>query len=137
MANTVCFLGAAAGGFLFMHFIGVQVLISLLSSIPLAKRRHRENPGFDLNRAYRRIFCISVTGLVLVLLVSALVIRFTSNASTLGYLVGLILAVICSIKRMTPTSKKNQRSFEHVYGDCYPFPDDSEDEIPSPGGTEE
>ena len=49
------FFGAAAGGFIVMACIGIQALVALFSSIPLAKRRHRENHAFDLKRARRRL----------------------------------------------------------------------------------
>ena len=121
MEKIPCFIGAVIGGCLVMHVTGVQILISLLSSAPLAKRRHRKNPGFDLKKANRRILRISLIGFVLLLLVSAIVMRFVSVISTMGYLIGLILSLVCSIRRMTPNNRKNQRSFEHIYADCYPF----------------
>lgn len=49
------FFGAAVGGFLLMTAVGVPALVALCSSIPLAKRRKTETPGFDLKRAYHRI----------------------------------------------------------------------------------
>ena len=107
------FFGAAVGGFLLMTAVGVPALVALCSSIPLAKRRKTETPGFDLRRAYRRITH-------LVVLVTVLVIRFTTDAPTLGYLFGLILAFVPRIKEMTPNNQKNQKKFEHVYADCYP-----------------
>ena len=135
MEKIPCFIGAVIGGCLVMHVTGVQILISLLSSAPLAKRRHRKNPGFDLKKANRRILRISLIGFVLLLLVSAIVMRFVSVISTMGYLIGLILSLVCSIRRMTPNNRKNQRSFEHIYSDCYPFPDDPE-EVPPQSHTE-
>lgn len=62
MERIPCFIGAVIGGCLVMHVTGVQILISLLSSAPLAKRRHRKNPGFDLKKANRRILRISLIG---------------------------------------------------------------------------
>ena len=47
------FFGAAVGGFLLMTAVGVPALVALCSSIPLAKRRKTETPGFDLKRAYQ------------------------------------------------------------------------------------
>ena len=135
MEKIPCFIGAVIGGCLVMHVTGVQILISLLSSAPLAKRRHRKNPGFDLKKANRRILRISLIGFVLLLLVSAIVMRFVSVISTMRYLIGLILSLVCSIRRMTPNNRKNQRSFEHIYADCYPFPDDPE-EVPPQSHTE-
>ena len=135
MEKIPCFIGAVIGGCLVMHVTGVQILISLLSSAPLAKRRHRKNPGFDLKKANRRILRISLIGFVLLLLVSAIVMRFVSVISTMGYLIGQILSLVCSIRRMTPNNRKNQRSFEHIYVDCYPFPDDPE-EVPPQSHTE-
>ena len=112
------FFGAAVGGFLLMTAVGVPALVALCSSIPLAKRRKTETPGFDLKRAYRRITHLVVLAAVVMVLVT--VIRFTTDAPTLGYLFGLILAFVPRIKEMTPNNQKNQKKFEHVYADCYP-----------------
>ena len=54
------------------------------------------------------------------ILVTVLVIRFTADVSTLGYLLGLILAFVPRIKEMTPNNQKNQENFERIYADCYP-----------------
>ena len=112
------FFGAAVGGFLLMTAVGVPALVALCSSIPLAKRRKTETPGFDLKRAYRRITHLVVLAAVVMVLVT--VIRFTTDAPTLGDLFGLILAFVPRIKEMTPNNQKNQKKFEHVYADCYP-----------------
>ena len=61
-----------------------------------------------------------VLAAVVMVLVTVLVIRFTTDAPTLGYLFGLILAFVPRIKEMTPNNQKNQKKFEHVYADCYP-----------------
>ena len=45
LSKAPYFFGAAAGGFIVMACVGVQALVALFSSIPLAKRRRRENPG--------------------------------------------------------------------------------------------
>lgn len=79
-----------------------------------------ETPGFDLKRAYHRITHLVVLAAVMMVLVTVLVIRFTTDALTLGYLFGLILAFAPRIKEMTPNNQKNQKKFEHVYADCYP-----------------
>ena len=114
------FFGAAAGGFFLMTAVGVPALVALCSSIPLAKRRKTETPGFDLKRAYRRITHLVVLAAILMILVTVLVIRFTADVSTLGYLLGLILAFVPRIKEMTPNNQKNQENFERIYADCYP-----------------
>ena len=109
------FFGAAVGGFLLMTAVGVPALVALCSSI-----RKTETPGFDLKRAYHRITHLVVLAAVMMVLVTVLVIRFTTDALTLGYLFGLILAFAPRIKEMTPNNQKNQKKFEHVYADCYP-----------------
>lgn len=114
------FFGAAAGGFLLMAAVGIQALIALFSSIPLAKRRKKECPGFDLQRAFRRITVTSVSAVVLVVAITIAVIHFTSMAPTAGYLFGMILGFVLSIKRMTPNNAENQKRFESIYADCYP-----------------
>lgn len=114
------FFGAAAGGFLLMTAVGVPALVALCASIPLAKRRKTETPGFDLKRAYRRITHLVVLAAILMVLLTVLVIRFTADVSTLGYLLGLILAFVPRIKEMTPNNQKNQEKFERIFADCYP-----------------
>lgn len=114
------FFGAAAGGFLLMAAVGIQALIALFSSIPLAKRRKKECPGFDLQRAFRRITVTSMSTVVLVVAITIAVIHFTSMAPTAGYLFGMILGFVLSIKRMTPNNAENQKRFESIYADCYP-----------------
>ena len=115
------FFGAAAGGFIVMACIGIQALLALFSSIPLAKRRHRENPAFDLKKARSRIIMVTLMVLILVGVISAVVIHFTSIAPTAGYLFGMIVAFVCSIPRMTPNNEQNQKNFDEAYADCYPF----------------
>ena len=105
------FFGAAVGGFLLMTAVGVPALVALCSSIPLAKRRKTETPGFDLKRAYHRITHLVVLAAVMMVLVTVLVIRFTTDALTLGYLFGLILAFAPRIKEITPNNQKNQKKF--------------------------
>lgn len=114
------FFGAAAGGFVLMAAVGIQALIALFASIPLAKRRKKECPGFDLQRAFRRITVVSVSVVVLVLAVTIAVIHLTSMPTTGGYLLGMILGFVLSIKRMTPNNAENQKHFEAAYADCYP-----------------
>ena len=115
------FFGAAAGGFIVMACIGIQALVALFSSIPLAKRRHRENPAFDLKRARRRIIMVTLLVLILAGVITALVIHFTSIAPTAGYLFGMIVAFLCCLQRMTPNNEQNQKNFDEAYADCYPF----------------
>ena len=124
------FLGAAAGGFVLMAAIGIQALVALFSSIPLARRRKKECPGFDLKRAYRRIVQVTILVSVIVIVITALVIRFASTAPAVGYLFGMILAFVMSWKRMSPNNAQNQTGFEEAYADCYPpsgdHPDDAQ-----------
>lgn len=114
------FLGAAAGGFVLMAAVGIQALIALFSSIPLAKRRKKECPGFNLQRAFRRITVISAAAAVLVVAITIAVVCFTSIAPTAGYLFGMILGFVLSIKRMTPNNAENRKRFEASFADCYP-----------------
>lgn len=134
------FFGAAAGGFILMAAIGIQALVALFSSIPLAKRRHKEYPAFNLKKAYRRIALVSVLVIGLVILVTALVLHFTDTAPTLGYLMGMILAFVLSIQRMSPNNAQNQKGFEEAYADCYPPSDinpDDREAPPAPAPAEE
>ena len=114
------FLSAAVGGFILMTAVGVQVLIALFSSIPLAKRRRRKCPDFDLKKANRRIFTIMLSGTALMLVVTGLMLWLAPTPSTSGYLFGLILALLRSIRRMTPTDRRNQTGFDRFFADCYP-----------------
>ena len=114
------FFAAAAGGFVLMAAVGVQALVAIFSSLPLARRRKKENPDFDFSRAFRRIIKVAVIIAVLVVLVTALVIHFAPIAPTIGYLFGMILAFVMCIKRMTPNNEQNRKNFEDAYADCYP-----------------
>ena len=120
------FFIAAAGGFVLMAAIGIQALVALFSSIPLAKRRKTEYPDFDLKRANHRILQVTVLTTLLVLVTTILVICYASTAPTLGYLFGMILAFVMSLQRMSPNNEQNQRAFEEAYADCYP-PDHTDD----------
>ena len=44
------FLCAAAAGFLVMSLFGVQALVDLCSSIPLAKRRKKQASSFSIHQ---------------------------------------------------------------------------------------
>ncbi len=114
-----CFLGAVVGGFVLMAAVGIQALVALFSSIPLAKRRKKEHPDFDLNRAYHRILVVSVSILILMAAVTVALLRLTSTAPSLGFLLGMILGFVASLPRMSPNNQKNQKNFEKVYADCY------------------
>ena len=70
LSKAPYFFGAAAGGFIVMACIGIQALVALFSSIPLAKRRHRENPAFDLKKARSRIIMVTLMVLILVGVIS-------------------------------------------------------------------
>lgn len=114
------FFGAAAGGFVLMAAIGIQALVALFSSIPLAKRRKTECDAFDLKRAHRRMIQVSVLVFILLGVITALVVHFAPMYATAGYLLGMILAFVLSLKRMSPNNEMNQANFETSYADCYP-----------------
>ena len=52
-------------------------------------------------------------------------------AALLGFLVGLVLAFLMSLKRLSPDNEQNRKNFEDSYADCYPLsalnPDDRDD----------
>ena len=123
------FFGAAIGGYLLMAVVGIQALIALFSSIPLAKRRHLETSEFDLKKARRRITRIILTVSVLVAVVTSLLVLWAPISATSGYLFGMILAFVCSIKRMSPNDARNQAHFSKTYADCYPADDTEIDEL--------
>ncbi len=120
-------LGAAAAGFLCMSLVGMQALVALFSSIPLAKRRHRENPAFDLRRAYRRIRMVAVLAVVLTVLATILAAALLPLPAVVGYLLGMILGFVCSLRRMSPNNERNQRSFDRFYEDCLTGESDMDD----------
>lgn len=125
------FFGAAAGGFIVMATIGIQALIALFSSIPLTHRHKAANPEFNSNRAYRRIALVTVVVILLVGVITALVLRYAPTSATAGYLFGMALAFVCSLKRMSPNHEQNQKSYEESYADCNPpSSENPDDKIP-------
>lgn len=52
--------------------------------------------------------------------VTALVIHLTPFLVTVGYFFGMILALLRSIRRMSPNNERNQADFASRYADCYP-----------------
>jgi Ca2+/Na+ antiporter len=125
------FFGAAAGGFVLLAAIGIQALVALFSSIPLTRKHKAECPGFDYKRAYRRIAMVTVLILLLVSGVTAAVIHFAPLSASMGYLLGMILAFICCLKRMSPNNEQNQKNYEDSYADCYPPSDVNPDDAPA------
>lgn len=113
-------LAAAVIGYTLMSAVGLRALIALLSSLPLARAHHRINPAFDLHRAYRRIIRTFWASLLIMILATVLVIRLTPFLVTVGYVFGMILALLCSIRRMTPNNERNQAVFASRYANCYP-----------------
>ena len=109
------FLCAAVAGFLIMSIFGVQALVALCSSISLARRRKHQVPAFDLALAL---------GFLGVAVISALMIWLTAAPGTFGYLFGMILSFLKNLNRMTPNDRKNQRRFEKMFADCYPYEDE-------------
>ena len=109
------FLCAAVAGFLIMSIFGVQALVALCSSISLARRRKHQVPAFDLALALRFLG---------VAVISALMIWLTAAPGTFGYLFGMILSFLKNLNRMTPNDRKNQRRFEKMFADCYPYEDE-------------
>lgn len=120
-------LGAIAAGFLCMSLVGMQALVALFSSIPLAKRRHRENPAFDLRRAYRRILLVTVLAVVLTVLAAILAAVLLPLPAVAGYLLGMILGFVCSLRRLSPNNERNQRIFARFYEDCLTEESDIDD----------
>ena len=102
------FLCAAVAGFLIMSIFGVQALVALCSSISLL----------------RRIAWRTVIGFLGVAVISALMIWLTAAPGTFGYLFGMILSFLKNLNRMTPNDRKNQRRFEKMFADCYPYEDE-------------
>ena len=78
------FFGAAAGGFVLMSAGGIQALVAFFSFLPLARRRKKECPDFDLKRAYRRMTRLVIFTVLFITVITILVIRFASVAPTLG-----------------------------------------------------
>ena len=126
------FFGAAAGGFVLMATLGIQALVALFSSIPLIRRRKAENPEFNTGRALRRVALVAVITLGLVAVITAVVLHFAPFSVTLGYLLGMILAFICCLKRMSPNNELNRKNFEEAYADCYPPSAVNPDDVPAP-----
>ena len=123
------FLCAAAAGFLVMGLFGVQALVDLCSSIPLAKRRKKQEPDFDLPMALGRIARHTVIGFLCLAGISLLVIWLTKAPGTFGYLFGMILSVLKNLSRMTPNDRRNQRRFDKRFADCYPAYEDEDDDF--------
>ena len=113
------FLAAAILGFAVMSIFGVQSLVAVCSSIPLAKRRSRKSPEFNLSLAMRKIVRHVLIGVLALAVISVAAIWLTDTPGTFGYLLGMILAFLAGLGRMTPNSPRNQRRFEKVFADCY------------------
>lgn len=121
------FFAAAVLGALVMSIFGIQALVEICSSIPLAKRQKRKAPDFDLPLAFRRIARRALIGALAAAGISILVIWLTNLPGTFGYLLGMILSFLKNLNRMTPNSSRNQRRFDRAYADCYE--QDDEDTI--------
>ena len=103
----------------------------LFSSVPLARRRKKEFPAFDLTLAFRRILRQAVVGIQGVSALTALAIWLLSFPNIFGYLLGMIVSFLQNLNRMTPNSRRNQRRFERIFADCYE-PEDDEDTVDLP-----
>ena len=64
-------------------------------------------------------------GFLGVAVISALMIWLHRRPRPLGYLFGMILSFLKNLNRMTPNDRKNQRRFEKMFADCYPYEDES------------
>ena len=126
---AIRFLCAAVLGFGMMGLFGVQALVGICSSIPLAHRRKKQEPDFDLSMALGRIARHAVIGFLCMAVISGGVIWFTEAPGTFGYLLGAILSFLKNLNRMTPNNRRNQRRFEKLFADCYPSDEDEEDEF--------
>lgn len=120
---------AAAGGFLLMSTVGLQALVALFASLPLARHRKKKYPDFDLARALRRITRITLFSAAALAAVTLAVLCLTSAPTTLGYLAGMILGFLVHLPRMSPNSTKNQRHFVRFYIDCDPLYEEDEDDL--------
>lgn len=123
------FFAAAVVGFFIMSAFGIQALVDLCSSIPLARRRKKQEPDFDLSMALRRIARRAVIGFLGVAVITILVVWLTSILGTFGYLLGMILSFLRNLNRMTPNNRRNQRRFDRTFADCYPTDEDEEDDF--------
>ena len=61
-------------------------------------------------------------------MISALVIWLTAAPGTFGYLFGMILSFLKNLNRMTPNDRRNQRRFEKMFADCYPYEDELDED---------
>lgn len=120
------FFAAAVVGFFIMSAFGIQALVDLCSSIPLARRRKKQEPDFDLSMALRRIARRAVIGFLGVAVITILVVWLTSILGTFGYLLGMILSFLRNLNRMTPNNRRNQRRFDRTFADCYPIDEDDD-----------
>ena len=123
------FFAAAVVGFFIMSAFGIQALVDLCSSIPLARRRKKQEPDFDLSMALRRIARRAVIGFFGVAVITILVVWLTSILGTFGYLLGMIMSFLRNLNRMTPNNRRNQRRFDRTFADCYPTDEDEEDDF--------
>ena len=123
------FFAAAVVGFFIMSAFGIQALVDLCSSIPLARRRKKQEPDFDLSMALRRIARRAVIGFLGVAVITILVVWLTSILGTFGYLLGMIMSFLRNLNRMTPNNRRNQRRFDRTFADCYPTDEDEEDDF--------
>lgn len=114
----IFFLGGAAAGAALMALAGAQALVAVFSSLPLAKRRKRKHPDFDLNRALRRILGMAAFGSILVAAVTAAVLFWAPSSAALGYLLGMIVVLMMYLPRMSPNNPRNQRAFYRFFADC-------------------
>ena len=86
-----------------------------------------ENPAFDLRRAYRRTLLVTVLAAVLTVLAAILAAVLLPLPAVAGYLLGMILGFVCSLRRLSPNNERNQRIFARFYEDCLTEESDIDD----------
>lgn len=119
----------AAGGFVLMASLCIQVFIALFSTLPLIHRAVEKYPNFNSTKAKRRVFQVVVLVVILSAVCVGLVFHFLSTFALYGFFGGMILALVASLKRISPNSQVNQDRFQESYADCFPPSDMNPDDV--------
>lgn len=128
--NFILFVAMWAAGYFVYVLFGLQIMITLFTSIPLTKMCFKFQ-DFDIKFAKTRITITILLNLIILSAVIALLLLLATSAMKYGFLTGAILAFATSIRKLSWRIKDNVKDYIKAFRLCFPNEDIMTDRMAS------